>query len=193
MAKTFEAPDIVHQGATLRELSTMFAMDIRDVRARLRMVNPRGRRNGEEYWSVAVAATHLVKFNDDNAELVDRILSMNPNSMPKILTKEYYMGKVSQLNYLERMGRVWDTPAVIETSTLMTRMVATQLKLMADQVERETGLTEPQRETIQRIVDATLEQLRSNLGNQLRARRQNTRGKAFAHGTEDDDGGLPDA
>lgn len=193
MVKTMEPSDVVAHGATVHQLATMFSMDIRDVRIRLRLVAPRGVRNGQEYWNVGVAATHLVRFTDENEELIGRILSMHPNSLPKGMTKEYNAGLVSRLNYLERVGRVWDTSAVLETAGLMTRLVSIQLKLMTDAVERETGLTEPQRETIQRIVDVTLEDVRTSLGNNLRARRRDTRGKAFTLGAEEDDGGLPDA
>lgn len=183
--------EVVQQGATIQELAVMFKMDARDVRARLKLVLPRGMRNGKEYWGVDTAATHLVKFTDENEDLVERILNMNPNSLPRGLTKEFNAGLVSRLNLMERTGRVWSTEAVIDTATMICRLVRLQLNLMTDQVERESSLTEPQRETIQRIIDSTLEQMRTNLGNHLRARRRDTRGKAFALGEAEDDG-LPD-
>lgn len=186
-------PECVTQGATIHELAIMFTMDVRDVRARLRWVTPRGRRDGAEYWPVHQACAYLIKLNDDNADLIDRILGMHPDSLPKVMTKEYYAGKNSQLTFLERLGEVWSTSAVVETASLIIRLIRQRLVLLPDQLEREAGLNERQRDAIQRNIDGTLEQMRNELGNHLRARRRNTRGKAFAHAENPDDGGIPDA
>lgn len=186
-------PDCITQGATIHELAVAWKMDTRDIRARLRFVPPRGRRDGQEYWPLDQAAVYLTRLTDDNADLVTRILNMHPDQMSKVMTKEYYAGLNSKLTYMERLGEVWATPAVVETASMIVREIRQRLILMPDQLEREAGLTDRQRETIQRNIDAALEQMRTILGNHLRARRRDSRGKAFAFVDDTDDGGIPDA
>ena len=172
--------NVVEQGATVDDLSVMFAMDKRDVRTRLRDVRPTGLREGVEYWSVRTAAPFLMPIDDTNSEVIERLFKMHPNALPKILAKEFWAGQLTRLNVLAREGDLWDTEACVNLASTVFKTIRISLMLFTDALERETGLTEPQRELITGRVDALLIDLRDRLIDDLRTARDNTTGKAFA-------------
>lgn len=171
---------VVEQGATIAELSVMFVMDTRDVRARLKEVPPSGRRDGVEYWRLRLASPYLMPIDEKNAPVVSRLLAMNSNSLPPVLRKEYWAGRKGELDVLAREGSLWDTKAVVDLASSTFKTIRISMMLLSDALERETGLTEAQRTMINERIDSLLNQLRDELINVFHHSRENTQGKAFA-------------
>lgn len=163
------------------ELSIIYSMDKRDVRARLKDVRPTGVRGDMQYWALRTASQYLMPISDKDAETVDRILRLHPNALPKILAKEYWAGQLARLNVLSRQNHLWDSEAVIDLASTAFRTIRQGLMLLPDAMERETGLTEPQRLIVKDRVEAVLETLRETLVDEfVLAREQFGSGKAFA-------------
>jgi purine-nucleoside phosphorylase len=96
-----------------------------------------------------------------------------------MLSKEYWYGQNQRLNYLERVGDLFDTRAVVELASDAFKTIRLSLMLISDAVEREAGLTLAQREIIDRMMHAALETMREKLVDGLEQSRGSSRSKAF--------------
>lgn len=123
-------------------------------------------------------------FEKDQADLVGKVLSMHHTDLPKMLAKEYWYGQNQRLNYMERVGDLWDTRAIVELASDAFKTLRISLMLVSDTVEREVGLTEAQREIIDRMMRTTLETMREKLVDALEQNRRNSGGKAFTQSAE---------
>lgn len=181
---------VVTEGATINELSIIFHMDARDVRKRLKSVRPKGRRADLEYYAIADIAALLMPMDDRNAALIERILNMHSDALPKHMHKEWWAGKNERLRYEEKAGDLWPTAKVTETASQVMRLVRTSLSLLADHVERQEGLTDPQRVIIQRLVDVTLAELRETVVDALERAKAGDSGAPVAPEEDDDNSPL---
>lgn len=118
-------------------------------------------------------------FDEAQADLVSRVLSMHHTDLPKMLAKEYWYGQNQRLNYLERIGDLFDTSAVVELASDAFKTIRLSLMLVSDAVEREAGLTLAQREIIDRLMHTALETMREKLIDGLEHSRGSSRSKAF--------------
>lgn len=152
-------------GATVSDLARIFkGGHADDVQARLAKAGarPSGTRNGANTYRIKdVAPLMFDPFQD--VELVDRILSMHHNSLPKLLAREYWNGKIARAKYLEANGDLWPTTKVVEKLGEAYKTLRLSLQLMSDAVEREDGLSIKQREIMQRLIDSTLNDMRERL------------------------------
>ena len=68
------------------------------------------------------------------------------------------------LKYKENSGDLWRTQKVVEAMTGVFRSLTQSLRLLADRIEAQTGLTSEQRAIIEReISDKAIEMLRKRL------------------------------
>lgn len=184
---------ILFRGATLQDLSDLFGVRRQEVRGRIGDVPARGKFLGQETWHVRDVANRLTNFNDNDTELIDRILATHHTDLPKMLSKEYWYGQNQRLRYLRDVGELWDTSAVVALASEVFKTLRLSLMLASDAVERETGLTVKQREIIENLMHEALNEAREKLVANLAGQRANSKGKAFApkesytiSGTEDD-------
>lgn len=180
---------LVEQGATVIELSKMFAMDPRDVRSRLKEVHPDGTRGDVQYYAIRNAAPYLVPIAEGDAAVVKRILKMNSNALPAVLKKEFWAGQLAELRVMELQSNLWPTKAVVDLASATFKTLRQSLVLMNDALDRESGLTEQQRAIISFRIDATLEELRSTLIDDLE---RSKRANSGATVTQEEDGPIED-
>lgn len=179
---------IIYEGATQGDLARMFRMTSADVKMKLHDLLPCGNRHGYDVWPIKEAAERLVKPPSD---YIDAVLRMHPNELPKMLSKEYWAGQNSRLTYMERMGELWSTEAVMEVASGAFKTCALSLRLVTDAIEREVGMTDDQRTIATRLINTVLEDMRRKLVSGLNKRRKNSRGKSFAPGEDSEsDSGL---
>jgi hypothetical protein len=179
-----ETAAIIGIGATQTELVQIFRMDHKKVRLQMANVVSSGRRNGTPVWPIREAAPFLLPKPDtpDEAELVGKILRMHHLDLPKMLSKEYWYGQNQRLNYLERIGDLWDTSAVVELAGDAFKTIRLELMLASDAVEREAGLTLTQRDVIDRLMMSALENMREKLVDGFKRTRESSRGKTLIQG-----------
>ena len=173
---------IISQGATVSELAMMFGRDRKDVGIRLQGVPSIGRRGDSDVWRIRDAAPRLMRLDDADADLVERVLRTHHNDLPKMLAKEFWAAMNSRLTFMERSHDLWDTGAVVELASGTFKTIRMALMLIPDAVEREVGLTEGQREIIARLVHTALNEMREKLVDGFERSRENSQGKAFASG-----------
>lgn len=184
---------IIFMGATISELAEMFRMDRKEVRKRISDLPPKGKRLQSDVWQISDVAARLLRFDDTMTDLVSKVLATHHTDLPKMLSKEYWYGQNQRVNFLQRIGDLWDTAAVVELASEVFKTLRLSMMLASDAVERETGLTDRQRGIIEDIMREALNDAREKLVVSLNTQRENSRGKAFApqesgvrHGSSDE-------
>lgn len=153
---------IIYKGATIGDLAAMFKLDHRVVKQKLVEMRPSGKRGASDVYDVGEAARLLVRPFDD-AEMVERVLKMNHTELPKMLSKEFWYAQTQKQKYEAAAGDLWPTLQVVEMAGEAFKTLRLSLQLLPDTLDREAALSEKQRETVQRVVDATLNEMRERL------------------------------
>jgi hypothetical protein len=145
---------------TMAQIAQLFNTDAKTLPKRMRGVVPKGTRNGYKVYSIAEAAAMIVK---PGYEIEDFIRQMSPQELPPLLSKEFWNGQNARINYEKAMGHLWPTEDVVAAFGEILNTVRMTVLLVADDVEREAGLTEEQRLIIRRIMDAMISTMRTNI------------------------------
>ncbi len=173
---------IIYEGATQSDLAAMFRMSMSDVKARIAGLRAVAWRSGYEVYSFKDAAQRLCK---PPADIIERVLRMHPNDLPKMLAKEWWMAENQRLTYMERKKDLWPTKEVIELAGDAFKTMRLSLMLITDAVEREAGLDDKQREVITRLVYSALEDMREKLVDGFNYRRDNKVGEPVAQSEDE--------
>ncbi len=146
--------------ATMAQIAQMFNTDAKTLPKRLRGVVPKGTRRGYKVYDISEAASMIVR---PGYEVEDFIRQMSPQELPPLLSKEFWNGQNARINYEKAMGHLWPTEDVVSAFGEILNTVRMTSLLVADDVDRESGLTEPQRLIIRRIMDAMITTMRMNI------------------------------
>lgn len=148
-------------GMTVPRLAQLFRLDRRTVTEKLRPLRPTGERRGAPTYHVVDAAPYLVEPIVDIAKYLAEV---GPGDLPAPLQAQYWNAQNSKLKYKEQSGDLWRTSQVMEVFTGVFRSLTQSLRLLADRVEAQTGLTGEQRAIIEKeISDKALNMLRKRL------------------------------
>lgn len=148
-------------GMTVPRLAQLFRLDRRTVTEKLRPLRPTGERRGAPTYHVVDAAPYLVEPIVDIAKYLAEV---GPGDLPAPLQAQYWNAQNSKLKYKEQSGDLWRTSQVMEVFTGVFRSLTQSLRLLADRVEAQTGLTGEQRAIIEKEVsDKALNMLRKRL------------------------------
>lgn len=156
-----ESRAIIYEGCSLSQLSAIFDLDNRDIARKLHGLGPCGERMGYPIYKLADAAVLLVPPN--KRDITDAIKRMSPKDLPASLTKEFWAGQHARLKFEEDQGDLWRTANVIETLSEIFKTMRMSILLMRDQVERQTDLSDRQRDIIQTLIDGLLNELADSL------------------------------
>jgi hypothetical protein len=161
----FEAADnvtlaeAIQEGLTVPKLALLFHQRRETVSRRLMesKVNPNGKKwkGGDRYY-VHEAATALVKPKDG---LEAYIRQMSHHDLPAQLTKEFWAGQRTKQQVELAAGNLWETEKVVAEVGELMKITKMSTLLMMDAVERQTELTERQRQIIKNLCHGMLEDL----------------------------------
>lgn len=171
--------ELLVMGGTITDLAALFGMDRKEVRSRIGDVPPRSKRGNLDVWRVRDVASRLVKMDDSMTDLVSRVLATHHTDLPKMLSKEFWYGQNQRLKYLQSVGELWDTAAIVELCGEVFKTLRLSLMLSADAVGRETDLSLKQRHIIEGLMHAALNDVREKLVVRLSDLRQTSKGKSF--------------
>lgn len=152
--------------ATMAQIAQLFNTDAKTLPKRMKGIVPRGTRRGYKVYRIDEAATRLVK---PGYEIEEFIRQMSPQELPPLLTKEFWNGQNARLNYEKALGNLWPTEDVIAALGEFANTVRITLLLVADDVDRESGLTDGQRVIIRRIMDAAVTTLKKNIAEKFKS------------------------
>ncbi len=146
--------------ATMAQIAQLFETDAKTLPKRMKGVVPRGTRNGYKVYKIREAAAMLVT---PGYEIEEYIRQMSPQELPPLLQKEFWNSQIARQKYEREIGNYWTTAEVIEYLGELGNTIRMTLLLVADDVNRESSLTELQQEVFQRITDAAITKLRNNI------------------------------
>jgi len=148
-------------GMTVPRLAQLFRLDRRTVTEKLRPLRPTGERHGAPTYHVVDAAPYLV---DPIVDIAKYLAEIGPGELPAPLQAQYWNAQNSKLKYKKQSGDLWRTQQVLEVLTGVFRSLTQSLRLLADRIEAQTGLTPEQRAIIEREVsDKAIDMLRKRL------------------------------
>jgi hypothetical protein len=188
-AKTMdeETKALLYEGASLGQLSTIFDLDNREIARKLHGLQPVGERVGYPIYSLKEAAAYLVTPKGD---IEDRLKKMDPKDLPPQLQKAFWGALTERLKYEESQGDLWRTADVIETLGEAFKTLRMSVLLMQDQVERQSELTERQRDIIRGLTDGLLNNLADALVERFKHEAQRRPQPDQPRDNDDEDHGL---
>lgn len=145
--------------ATNADICKLFGLTDKTVRAKLAKLEPQMLKGTGKYYKLSDVLPLIVKPKN----VGDYIRTMNFSELPKDLTKEYWAGQRSRQIFLREAGDLWSTNEVVSKVGLAFKTVSMKIKLMGDQIERETAMTNEQRKLIETIIDETLKGIATEL------------------------------
>lgn len=171
---------IIYDGATMSQMCELLHMDFRTLSRRMRMsdVKPCGKRNGYDIYAVHEVAPWVLPPKMDIEKF---IRNMNPQDLPKMLSKEYWAGMRSRQEYMLREGDLWPTEKVQAAFSKIVQILVMNTRVIEDEVDRKEELSERQRALVKSSIDSLIATSREEL------MRHFTASKNAQHETDDDD------
>jgi len=177
-----ESIAIINQGASLVQLAEMFGKDSRDVRKKLLAgnVKPVAERRGYQIYAVKDAAPFLVTPAYDIDEFIER---MSYADLPHLTRKEFWAGMRSRQLYEKEAAELWPTSDVVDTISELFKTLRMSLLLFRESIERETELSDRQRDILVRMVDSAMEDLYAKTVNKFSGQKH-ALGRVGVHGEQ---------
>lgn len=151
-----ESQAILYGGANMSQLAIAFRCDHRTLQQKLHGVPATGSRNGTETWHLHVAAPHLVKPTED---IETYLKKMHHNDLPKHLSKEFWAAIKLRQEVQLADGDLWPTDRVVGVIGGLMKLMKMAVRLMSDNVDQQSELSDKQRRTVKQLGDGMLEHL----------------------------------
>jgi hypothetical protein len=132
-------------------LSEIFDMPVETVRNRLRGVPADGKRQNIKLYKLKTAAKRLVQPDDEDIERV--LKSIRPTDLPPRLIDTFWAAKLKKQAYEENAKALWKSEDVEEAFGKIFIAFRNAVTLWAENVEREVGVTDGQREVLLKLSD----------------------------------------
>lgn len=142
---------ILFEGANMSELSILFKCDHRVLKEKMHGIAPAGKRGQALIYDISEVASRMGKLTEEQVDKAMRRL--NHADLPKQLTKEYWAGKRSKQAYEREEGDLWPTARVVSEVGEMVKSLKMELDLLTDGIERNSEMTDRQREVAKQLVN----------------------------------------
>lgn len=151
-----ESLAIINAGASITQLGVIFDLDQREITKRIRGVSPVGERYGAATYLIKDVAPYLVP---PQGNIEETIKKMSPKDLPPALSKEFWSAQHARLKFEEDRGDLWRTSDIVELLSEVFKTLRMTILLTQDHLEKQSQLTERQREAIREMVDGLLNDL----------------------------------
>jgi len=158
-----ETVQIIHDGASVTQLATIFKMKPESLRARIISagVTPSSKTAlGHDRYHIGDVAPYIVKPVGD---IQEHIKKMSHKDLPKDLSKEFWHGLNARSKYELEAGQLWPTEQVIHGFSEVAKVIRMFLLTLPDHLDRNTKMNPQQRKVVQDLTDGALESLRNVL------------------------------
>lgn len=142
---------ILFEGANMSELSILFKCDHRVLKEKMHGIPSVGKRGQALIYDISEVASRMGKLTEEQVDKAMRRL--NHADLPKQLTKEYWAGKRSKQAYEREEGDLWPTARVVSEVGEMVKSLKMELDLLTDGIERNSEMTDRQREVAKQLVN----------------------------------------
>ena len=152
--KTAEDLVLMHQGASVADLSTIFNMSPQEVNKRIVGKVPPSRVQGKSIrYQIRDAAPFLVNVAFDPEEIIK---NMAPEKLPSRLQKAFWEAQLARTKFEVEKGDLWSTQRVVEVLGKVFKAIRIAILMFNDTVEQETALSPEQRVILVRLGDRLL-------------------------------------
>lgn len=162
---------MIFDGLTKSQMTDLFKMDIRTLNRRLSVsdVEPSGQRNGYDIYQVRDVAPWVLTPKMD---VEAYIKNMNPQDLPKMLSKEFWNGLKARQDYRLRENDLWETSEVHACLSEMVQVMVMSSRTIEDQVDRLAELSPKQREIFRSSIRSLMDSLRETALAHFKERRE---------------------
>lgn len=169
-ASSMGLADSALQGVTVSFLAQVFRMDANKVKRKLvncpiKETRQRGTTQTQHLYDLATAAQYLVEPEIDPQEFIQ---SLRKEDLPPSLSTAYWDAALKRQRWEENAGQLWRTDTIRGAIGSMFQSIKFQIQLWADAIERQTGLTEEQRDILNEMTD----ELQANIYEAIRENAQ---------------------
>ena len=162
-SKPIEELNIIHTGATISDLASIFGGSARDVQKKIiGRVAPST--PPDEYpirYRIGDVAPFLV--NPANVNLEDVIKGLTPAKLPPMLQDAFWKAQRNRQNFEVEQGHLWSTERVVEVLGNAFKPLRMALMMFKSEVASRTELSPLQRTIIEQMTDSALETLHDEL------------------------------
>lgn len=153
-------------GVTVAFLAQVFKMDNGKVKRKL--VNcpvlsrsRRGTTQVQHLYDLSVAASYLVEPRIDPEDIIK---SLRKEDLPPSISTAYWDAQLKRQKWEEQAGQLWRTETISAVIGSMFQTIKFTIQLWADTLEQKTGISEEQREALNKMTD----ELQTNMFTALR-------------------------
>lgn len=153
---------VVTTGATANQLAKIFDMNYKNIIDILTAndVPIVGQKNGGPIYRIRDAAPHLVpKVAPDEMWFA----AMKKTGIPPALRKEFWQAASARQAYEEDNGDLWRTSAVQQLVGEIFKGVNLAVRMVADNVQRDAGLSPQQRQRVINHMDMLLIEMKNTI------------------------------
>lgn len=174
------------QGVSVHWLSQVFKMTPENVRRRLADCPPVSVHGKANKYDVKAAAEYLV---DPKIDLDRYLRDMKSSDLPASLQKEIWDARLKRQKWEIQAGELWHTSDVMAVLSSTFGIIKSSVQLWPDTVERQTGITDEQRELLIKLGDTLQNEVHEGL---LEAAKERSTKPSLASIDDDDDDALED-
>lgn len=137
-------------GLSATRLAAIFHTTLENVRRKIAHLKPISEFNGHPQYDLYEAAQVLVKPK----LTVEYLKTLRPQDLPPATNKALWEALKIQRKMEEEAGDLWRTGQVQQVVGDLVKIVRERAALVADTIERQVGLSGPQRAIVQQMMDA---------------------------------------
>ncbi len=157
--------DSALQGVTVSFLAQVFHMDPAKVKRLLvncpvKETRTRGTRQTQHLYDLAKAAAYLVEPIISTEELLSQI---KKEDLPPAINTAFWDAQLKRQKWEENAGELWRTETIRSAIGNMFQTIKFTVQLWADTIERQTGLSEEQRDLLNELTDTLQQELYDSL------------------------------
>lgn len=138
------------QGVTVSWLSQVFGMDPKTVKQKLADCPPLHRRKAGYVYHLPTACRYLIP---PAITAENYIKTMKPTDLPTAFQQSFWDAALKRQKWEENAGQLWRTDRVREVLGGTFQTIKFTVQLWADTLERQTGLSDDQRNLLVALVD----------------------------------------
>ena len=157
--------DSALQGVSVSFLAQVFAMDPAKVKRLLvncpiKHTRKRGRTQTQHLYDLSTAASYLVEPKISVEEVLAQI---KREDLPPAINTAFWDAQLKRQKWEENAGQLWRTETIRGAIGGMFQTIKFTIQLWADTIERQTGLTEEQRDLLNDMTDKLQQDIFSSL------------------------------
>jgi hypothetical protein len=148
--------DSAIQGVTIAFLSQVFQMDPQKTKRLLvncpvKEYRKRGTKQVQNIYDLPTAAAYLVEPKISVEEVLAQI---KREDLPPAINTAFWDAQLKRQKWEENAGQLWRTETIRSTIGGMFQTIKFTIQLWADTIERQTGLSEEQRDILNGMTDS---------------------------------------